>query len=106
MTDTNLKYYEDLDWSNKTILLAEDDISNNIYIAEVLRKTKVNIIIAKTGQEAIDKVKSEKQIDLILMDIKMPVIDGLTATKEILKINQNIPVIAQSAYAFAETLIR
>ncbi len=104
LTDTNLKYYEDLDWSNKTILLAEDDISNNIYIAEVLRKTKVNIIIAKTGQEAIDKVKSEKQIDLILMDIKMPVIDGLTATKEILKINQNIPVIAQSAYAFAENV--
>ncbi|HOG19314.1 MAG TPA: ATP-binding protein [Salinivirgaceae bacterium] len=104
--DTSLKNYDNINWSNKTILLAEDDISNNIYVTEILRKTKVDLIVAKTGEEAIEEVKSGKHIDLILMDIKMPIVDGLTATKEILKIDPNIPIIAQTAYAFVDDIER
>ncbi|HQA75858.1 MAG TPA: response regulator [Salinivirgaceae bacterium] len=103
---TDLNNHENINWSNKTILIAEDDISNTLYLTETLRKTKVNIISVKTGQEAIEEVKSGRYIDLILMDIKMPVIDGLTATKEILKIDPNIPIIAQTAYAFIEDIER
>lgn len=90
----SLKY----NWVNKTILIAEDDESNFHYLKKLFSETKINIIQAKTGIEAIEKFK-ENKIDLILMDIKMPKMDGLEATREIKKINPNIPIIAQTAFA-------
>ena len=63
-----------------------------------IRKTAADIIWAKTGKQAIEMVQ-ENHIDLILMDIKMPEMDGYEATKLIKKLNQNVPVISQSAYA-------
>ncbi len=102
ISDTTMEKHDNYDWSQKTILLAEDDVPNSLYIVESLRKTKANIIAVKTGQDAIEEIKLGKQIDLVLMDIKMPIVDGLTATKEILKIKPDIPIIAQTAYAFVE----
>ena len=87
-----------LNWSSKTILIAEDEDSNYRYLEMVLNKTKTNIIWAKDGIEAI-KLCKQHIPDLILMDIKMPNMDGFEATREIKKIHPEIPIIAQTAFA-------
>ena len=87
---------------NTTILVAEDEQSNYIYIHDLLKKYHYNVIRAKNGKEALKQISANKHIDLILMDIKMPLMNGIDATKEIRKINKNIPVIAQTAYAMAD----
>jgi signal transduction histidine kinase len=89
---------ESKDWSSKKLLVAEDMRSNFIYLQELLRPTNINILWATNGKQAIDMVKENPDIDLILMDILMPEMDGYEATVEIKKINNNIPVIAQTAY--------
>lgn len=85
-------------WNNKTILIAEDEDSNFRYLEMVLNKTKAKIVWAKDGVEAVDLCKKVIP-DLILMDIKMPNMDGLEATKEIKKSYPEIPIIAQTAFA-------
>jgi two-component system cell cycle response regulator DivK len=85
-------------WGGKTLLVAEDENSNFRYIEVLLKRTKIKILRATNGREAIDIFKSNP-IDLILMDIKMPVMDGLEATLEIKRICKEIPIIAQTAYA-------
>lgn len=85
-------------WSNKKILIAEDEASNYRYLEMVLTKTKATLVWARNGLEAIELCK-EHEPDLILMDIKMPKMDGLEATKEIKKNYPEIPVIAQTAFA-------
>ncbi len=86
-------------WKNKSILIAEDEESNFQYLNILLTKTGANIFHAKNGQEAIDIVKNQN-IDAILMDIKMPVMNGLEATKQIKALGKKIPVIAQTAFTF------
>jgi len=86
------------DWSNKKILVAEDEDMNYMLLFEALKRTKVNMLRAYTGQEVIEIFKKTPNIDLILMDIKMPITNGYEATKVIKKI-RNVPVIAQTAYA-------
>jgi PAS domain S-box-containing protein len=81
-----------------TILVAEDIDSNFKLIKYFLSRANVNVLRASNGKEAVEKVFSEK-IDLVLMDVKMPVMDGYTATKEIRLKNPDIPIIAQTAYA-------
>lgn len=83
----------------KTILVAEDIDSNFRLIRYFLSGTNAIIVRAVNGQEAVDKCLSDKTIDLVLMDIKMPVMDGYTATKLIRETNTTIPIIAQTAYA-------
>lgn len=90
---------ENYDWNNKTILIAEDEPANVIYIEEVLKITKAKVLVAKNGKEAVDIYKKGNNIDIIIMDIKMPEMDGYEATQLIKKINPDIPVISQSAYA-------
>jgi len=84
-------------WNNKTILIADDVEINFIFLVEALKNTGAQTLRAKNGQEAIDIVKSGKQIDLILMDINMPLLNGFEATTLIKSINKNIPIIAQTA---------
>jgi CheY-like chemotaxis protein/nitrogen-specific signal transduction histidine kinase len=90
--------YMEYNWTGKTLLVAEDEDSNFRLIEVLLKGTNVKILRAENGKEAIEKF-SENSIDLVLMDIKMPIMDGLIATQEIKKINKDIPVIAQTAYA-------
>ena len=89
-----------IDLSEKTILIAEDDQTNYYYITEVLLPSKVKIIHAKDGQQAVDYCRSNPEIVLILMDIKMPVKDGISAAKEI-RTFKDVPIVAQTAYAFS-----
>jgi CheY-like chemotaxis protein len=92
----------DFDWKNKTILVAEDEIRNYQYLYEVLKLTNATILHAKNGKEAIELCKENNKIDLVLMDIKMPEMNGYLATREIKKFRQDLPVIAQTAYAMQE----
>jgi signal transduction histidine kinase/CheY-like chemotaxis protein len=91
---------ENYDWQNKTILIVEDEPANITYIKEVLKVTKAKILRASNGKEAVDMfIKNSNNIDIIIMDIKMPEMNGYEATKQIKNINKNIPIISQSAYA-------
>ncbi|MBN2486470.1 MAG: response regulator [Bacteroidales bacterium] len=84
------------DWRDKTILIAEDTDINYYLLAEVLRTTNVKILRVKDGQEAVTLAK-DNNIDLILMDINMPNMNGFEATKQIKQLNKKIPVIIQTA---------
>jgi len=83
----------------RTILVVEDIQFNYQLIEEMLLLTSAKVIWAQTGFVAVDKVRNNKEIDLILMDVKMPQMDGYRATIEILKMKPGIPIIAQTAYA-------
>ncbi len=85
--------------SNKNILITDDDDRNLSLLAHFLEPEKANLIFAGNGQEAIDIIVKSKNIDLVLMDIKMPVMNGLDATKIIKEKFPRIPVIIQTAYA-------
>ncbi|MFP4048235.1 MAG: transporter substrate-binding domain-containing protein, partial [Bacteroidales bacterium] len=88
--------------SNVKILVAEDDEISYKLLCETLRSENVEIIHAQNGQQAVEMVKDYQDIDIVLMDIKMPVMNGYTATQEIKKIRPDLPVIAQTAYAATE----
>ncbi len=90
---------EIINWSNKTVLIAEDADDNYFLLTAILKKTNLNIIRAKDGMEAVNICKETDGIDAILMDLSMPVMDGLEATKQIKEFNPDIPIIAQTAYA-------
>jgi PAS domain S-box-containing protein len=83
----------------KTILVAEDVDSNYKLITYFLSRANTKLLRAVNGKEAVDIALTEKGIDLILMDIKMPEMDGYTAVKLIREADIKIPIIAQTAYA-------
>lgn len=87
------------------VMIAEDEEDNYHLLKYVLKDLNLDVIWAKNGKEAIDYCK-EKNICLILMDIKMPTVDGLQATTEILKFQPNLPIIAQTAYTQDEDIDR
>jgi PAS domain S-box-containing protein len=89
----------ELEWSNKTILLAEDEASNSNLIKMMLKPSRVNILLAENGSQAVELCKNEKDISMVIMDIKMPVMDGLAATRLIKSFRNHLPVIATTAYA-------
>lgn len=93
---------EKFNWENQTILVVEDEESNFKLIQAVLRKTKAKIIWVTDGKSAVDECMKNEEISLVVMDIKMPVMDGLEATRQIRKFKKNLPIIAQTAYAMAE----
>lgn len=86
-------------WEGKTILIAEDIETNYKYIATILADTKAKLLWARNGQEAINLVMEGIPLDIILMDIQMPVIDGYEATSRIREKFPDLPIIAQTAYA-------
>jgi hypothetical protein len=83
----------------RVILVAEDVESNFKLIKYFLSGSNAEVLHAYNGKEAVEKCLTNKDIDLILMDIKMPVMDGYTAVKLIREKNFEIPIIAQTAYA-------
>jgi signal transduction histidine kinase len=88
-------------WGDKTLLLAEDEEDNAFFIQTALIPTGIKIITALNGLEAVDLCRINKDISLVLMDIKMPEIDGLEATRAIRSFNKDLPIIAISAYALS-----
>ena len=91
---------KEYNWSGKTILIVEDDMFNMIILEETLIDTGVNIITAVNGVEAIKLYKQKKSIiNIVLMDIQMPEMDGFEASKRILEIDGDVKIIAQTAFA-------
>lgn len=93
---------EKCNWIEKTILLVEDEVNNHAYAEQLLKVTKVNLLHAWDGSEAVDIVRCYPNISLVLMDIKMPIMDGYEATRLIKQIRPKLPIIAQTAYALSQ----
>jgi PAS domain S-box-containing protein len=89
-------------WEGKTFLIAEDDKFSYKFLEGFLKQTNANVLHAADGIEAVNICRNNANIDLILMDIQMPEMNGLEATEEIKKFNKKIPVIAQTANAISE----
>ena len=89
--------------SGMRILLVEDNVVNQLVAIKLLESMKAKVVVAQNGQEALDLLPLEN-IDLVLMDIQMPVMDGLTATQHIRAQKQykNLPIFAMTAHAREE----
>jgi CheY-like chemotaxis protein len=83
----------------KNILIVEDDETNAYLLKAYLKKTQATVIQVSDGQQAVDLCQSNLQIDLILMDIRLPVMNGYKATELIKSRRKDLPIIAQTAYA-------
>lgn len=88
------------------ILVVEDEASNFLFLDEILAHKNISLIHAKDGLEAVEICKSNKRIDLVLMDIKMPKMNGYEATGIIKKENPSLPILAQTAYAMKEDEVK
>jgi len=82
----------------KKILIVEDDQSSRLYLNKILEKAGVRIVNAADGEEAVDIALSDPEIELILMDIQLPVMDGYAALAKIREHRKDVIVIAQTAY--------
>jgi CheY-like chemotaxis protein len=89
---------------NRTVLLVDDDLRNTFALSKLLKKHGMNVVIADNGQMALDKLAEEKTIELVIMDIMMPVMDGYQAIREIRAHPawRQLPVIALTARAMPE----
>lgn len=85
-------------WKGKVVLIAEDVETSNMFYKAALSKTGVDVIWTENGKEAVERCERQEKIDLILMDINMPEMNGLEATEKIKKIRPEIPVVVQTAY--------
>lgn len=83
----------------KTVLVAEDYESNYYLLETILKTMDIKVLWVKDGTDAIESCLSNPDIDLVLMDIKMPNLNGYKATKQIKEKRPGLPIIAQTAYA-------
>jgi PAS domain S-box-containing protein len=89
-------------WSNKVCLLVDDNKDVLLYLNRVLSDTGIKTLTARSGNEALEIVKNTPIIDVVLLDMQMPEMNGIEATKEIRKIRKDIPIIAQTAFIFED----
>ncbi len=94
----------DINWKDKVVLIAEDEELNFRFLEAVLQKTQAKVLRANNGKEAVDLCKNINHIDMILMDIKMPVMNGNEATFEIKQERPDLPIIAQTAFSIQEEI--
>ena len=85
------------EWPNKTILIVEDAIVSYELITKFLKKSKVRFLHVTDGEQAVELCKKNDEIDLVLMDVQLPIMDGLEATRQIKAFKPNLPIIAQTA---------
>ncbi len=81
------------------VLVVEDDENSEIFISHIIEELSKEILVARNGAEAVEICRNNPDIDLVLMDVKMPVMNGYDATKIIRQFNKNIIIIAQTAFA-------
>ena len=93
------------DFSGKILYVAEDDLPSYLFIEEVLRKSNI-IIKHVTNGASLLKLMNDRKPDIILLDINMPIMNGLKAIEQIRKLDKRIPIIAQTAYALHDERAR
>jgi CheY-like chemotaxis protein len=86
-----------LDLSDKNILIVEDDNMSYLFLNQIFKITKGQVTRAKNGKDAIQICREKDNIDLVLMDIQLPDMNGIATTNEIRKFNKAVPIIAQTA---------
>ncbi|MCK5170487.1 MAG: response regulator [Bacteroidales bacterium] len=86
-------------WPGKTILIVEDSVVSYRLLKKFLKDTQVKFLYASDGEEAVNICKNNEQVDLVLMDIQLPILNGLEATNQIKKCKPELPIIAQTANA-------
>ena len=91
-----------INWSSRTCLLVDDNKDILTYLNRVLTDTGITILTARSGIEALEIIKNNMDIDVVLLDMQMPEMNGIEATKEIRKIRRNLPIIAQTAFIFED----
>lgn len=89
-------------WSSKELLIAEDEYPVYFLLETILEPTGIKITWARTGQEAVDIYKSGRSFDAILLDIRMPGMDGIETFKELRTAGAEIPILAQTAYSMSD----
>jgi CheY-like chemotaxis protein len=89
-------------WMEKAILVVEDIDLNFLYISELLKPTGATIMHAINGKQAVEQCQNNSTIDVVLMDIYMPIMNGYEATRQIKQLRPELPIIVQTAYALSE----
>lgn len=91
------------DWKDKIILVVEDDDANYLYFKSLLKKTSAKVVWKKNGHDALNFINDpDQQIDLILLDVLIPFVNGIEVTRELRKKRKNLPVIVVTAYTSKE----
>jgi PAS domain S-box-containing protein len=99
---SNDQLLKPIDWSSRKCLLVDDNKDVLIYLNRILLDTGIIIITARSGFEALEIVKATPDIDVVLLDMQMPEMNGIEATKKIREIRKNLPIIAQTAFIFED----
>jgi CheY-like chemotaxis protein len=86
----------------RKILIVEDDLSSRLYLNKILEKSEVVALNAGDGQEAVDIALANPDIDIILLDIQLPVMDGYLTARKIREFREDIIIIAQTAYGLMD----
>jgi len=91
----------DFDFTDKVILIVEDTETSNRFYNAALSRTNAKLLWALDGEEALDKLKENKDIDVVLLDLNLPGISGFDVLKNIRKTDKKIAVIVQTAYVLS-----
>ena len=89
-------------WEGKKALIVEDDPSAAFLLSEILHHTRMKVETVDNGLDAIEKCKNDPDIDVVLLDLQIPGISGFEAATQIKQLREDLPIIAQSAYALIE----
>jgi signal transduction histidine kinase len=92
--------------NNMTILVAEDDDINYLYIKEIFKGTGAELLHALNGKDAVEMCQNNDRIGIVLIDIKMPVMNGYEAIKKIREFRPDLPIVAQTAYALSNEMLK
>ena len=100
LKDTISQEHKEVQVKNLKILIVEDDEISYSLLTRTIQKISKEVLHAITGVEAIEACRNNPDLDLVLMDIRMPKMDGIEATRQIRLFNKDVIIIAQTAYAF------
>jgi PAS domain S-box-containing protein len=91
-----------LNWSSRKCLIVDDNKDVLIYLNRILVDSGIEVIKARSGVEALKIIKEVADLDIVILDMQMPEMNGIKVTKEIRKIRKNLPIIAQTAFIFED----
>lgn len=98
-SSTSINHFMEYDFLGKTILVVEDEGINQFFFEKALKKTRANLFFVKDGYEAFTMVQENSEIDMVLMDFRLPGINGIEASALIKQFNPELPIIIQTANA-------